>query len=475
MPDSAMPDNAMPDMLVPENDVPTNPVPDQPADAAGAGAIPSFDLRRDGYATIDWAANYLENVRKYPVMSQVSPGDVAAALPARMPERAEPFSAVLGDLERVILPGITHWQHPRFFSYFATTSSEPAILAELLAATLNQVALIWRASPASTELEGVTMAWLADLLGLGEGWHGHIEDTASTSTLAALVAGRHSSGREAVVFSEHAHSSVEKDVRILGMQARKVTTDEAFRMRLSGVAEQLDRGDVAAVVATAGTTSSASVDPIPEIAELCKRHGVWLHVDAAYAGSAWACPELRGSQAGVAEADSLVMNPHKWLLVPSDCSALFTRRPEALREAFTIVPEYLRTDDEAPSLADYGPALGRRFRSLKLWATMRCFGREGIREFIRRSVRLAELFAGWVAADPDWELVHHSLSLVCFRFNGTDEENLAIVERVNRSGDIFITHTRLADRIVLRLAVGYLHTTEDDVAFAWATLSRRPT
>jgi aromatic-L-amino-acid decarboxylase len=437
-------------------------------------AIPTFDLRCDGYATIDWAANYLENVRKLPVMAQVNPGDVAASLPERMPDNAEPFAAVLADLERVILPGITHWQHPRFFAYFATTSSEPAILAELLAATLNQVAFIWRASPASTELEAVTTAWLADLLGLGEGWHGHIEDTASTSTLAALVAARHHSGCNAVVFSEHANSSVEKDTKILGMDSRKVAADDAFRMRVSGVAEQFERGDVAAVVATAGTTSAASFDPIPDIARLCARHDVWLHVDAAYAGSAWACPEFRESQAGVADADSLVVNPHKWLLVPSDCSALFTRRPEALREAFTIVPEYLRTNDEASSLSDYGPALGRRFRSLKLWATMRCFGRAGIQEFIRRSVRLAHDFATWVEADPNWDLVHVSLSLVCFRRNGSDEQNLAIVERVNKSGKIFISHTRLAGRIVLRLAVGYLHTTEDDVAFAWSILNDRP-
>jgi aromatic-L-amino-acid/L-tryptophan decarboxylase len=439
-----------------------------------AGAIPTFDLRRDGYATIDWAANYLENVRKFPVMAQVNPGDVVASLPDRMPDHAEPFAAVLADLQRVILPGVTHWQHPRFFSYFATTSSEPAILAELLAATLNQVAFIWRASPASTELETVTMAWLADLLGLGKGWHGHIEDTASTSTLAALVAARHQSGRHAVVFSEHAHSSVEKDTKILGMECRQVAADDAFRMRVSGVAEQLARGDVAAVVATAGTTSAASIDPVPEIARLCAGHDVWLHVDAAYAGSAWACPELRESQVGIADADSLVVNPHKWLLVPSDCSALFTRRPEALREAFRIVPEYLRTNEEALNLSDYGPALGRRFRSLKLWATMRCFGRAGIQEFIRRSVRLAHDFATWVDVDPNWELVHVSLSLVCFRRNGSDEQNLAIVERVNKSGAIFMSHTLLAGRIVLRLAIGYLHTTEDDVAFAWSILNDRP-
>ncbi|HEX4357622.1 MAG TPA: aminotransferase class I/II-fold pyridoxal phosphate-dependent enzyme, partial [Pseudonocardia sp.] len=327
-----MPTTEQPDQPQPGQSHPGQPRPaDESAPTSAPGAIPSFDLRRDGYAAVDWAANYLENVRKYPVMSQISPGDVAAALPARMPDRAEPFSAVLADMERVILPGITHWQHPRFFSYFATTSSEPAILAELLAATLNQVAFIWRASPASTELEAVTMAWLADLLGLGEGWHGHIEDTASTSTLAALVAGRHTSGRNAVVFSEHAHSSVEKDTRILGLRALPVGTDDRFRMRVEGVARELARGGVAAVVCTVGTTSSAAVDPTPEIAELCRRHGVWLHVDAAYAGSAWACPELRASRAGVELADSLVVNPHKWLLVPADCSALFTRRPEVLR------------------------------------------------------------------------------------------------------------------------------------------------
>lgn len=439
----------------------------------GDGAIPTFDLRRDGYATIDWAANYLENSRDLPVMSQVKPGDVTAALPKRMPEDAEPFSAVLADLDRVILPGVTHWQHPRFFSYFATTSSEPAILAELLAATLNQVAFIWRASPASTELEAVTMSWLADLLGLDPGWHGHIEDTASTSTLAALVAARHVSGRGAVVFSEHAHSSVEKDARMLGMEPRPVATDDAFRMRADAAEEQLARGDVAAVVSTTGTTSAASFDPTPELAELCARHGAWLHVDAAYAGSAWACPEFRESQAGVAEADSLVVNPHKWLLVPMDCSALFTRRPEALRDAFTLVPEYLRTNDEAASLSDYGPALGRRFRSLKLWAAMRCFGRAGIQAFIRRAVDLAHEFAGWVDADPRWELVHVSLSLVCFRWDGSDEDNLAIVDGVNRTGQIFITHTRLGGRIVLRLAVGYLHTTRDDVALAWSVLGEQ--
>jgi aromatic-L-amino-acid/L-tryptophan decarboxylase len=435
------------------------------------GAIPAFDLRRDGHAALEWAATYLERVREFPVMAQVAPGYLAPLVSGTMPERAEPFAAVLADLDRVVMPGITHWQSPRFFSYFATTSSEPAILAEMLAATLNQVAFIWRASPASTELEGVTMSWLADLLGLGPQWHGHIEDTASTSTLAALVAARHTTGATDVVFSEHAHSSVEKDARILGMGARPMPTDPQFRMQVAAVEDELRRGGVAAVVATAGTTSAASVDPVPALAELCERYGAWLHVDAAYAGSAWACPELRESQAGVERADSMVMNPHKWQLVPADCSVLFTRRPEALKEAFTIVPEYLRTADAADNLSDYGPALGRRFRSLKLWAVMRCFGREGLQEAIRSGVRLAMQFAEWVDADEHWDLVYQNLSLVCFRFNGTDEQNLVIERAVNESGDIFITHTSLAGRMVLRLAVGNLHTTLADVAFAWTSLT----
>ena len=436
------------------------------------GDVPVFDLRGDGRAALDWAASYLERVRGLPVMSQVKPGDITKSLPVGPPEHGEPFSAVLDDLERVLVPGMTHWQHPRFFSYIPTTSCEPAILAEMLAAAVNQVAFIWRASPASTELETVTMAWLAELLGFDTSWHGHIEDTASTSTLTALVAARHSSGRNTVVFCEHAHSSVEKGARILGMQARKIAADNEFRMQLPALADQLSRGDVAVVVATAGTTSAASFDPIPQIAKLCQQHDVWLHVDAAYAGSSWICPELRDTQKGVAQADSFVVNPHKWMFVPSDCSALFTRRPQALREAFTIVPEYVRTNDEGTNLADYGPAMGRRFRSLKLWAVMRCFGRAGLQEAIRRGVRLAQQFADWVEADPHWELVYLSLSLVCFRYNGTDADNLAILNRVNQSGQIFITHTRLANQIVLRLAIAHLHTTHDDIQTAWTTLTQ---
>jgi aromatic-L-amino-acid decarboxylase len=429
--------------------------------------VPEFDMRREGFRVVEWVADYLASVPKYPVMSQVQPGDIRSRLPARPPEHAEPFEAVLADVDRIIMPGVTHWQHPRFFSYFAVTASPPGILAEFLSAALNQVAFVWRSSPAATELEWVAMDWLAQLLGLPAGWHGHIEDTASTSTMAALVAARHRTGKQAVVFSEHAHSSVEKDCRILGLEARKIPTDDEFRMRPDVVAAELFRGDVAAVVATVGTTSAASVDPVPALADLCEASGVWLHVDAAYAGATWVCPEYRDSQAGVERADSLVVNPHKGLLTPMDCSALWSRHPDALKEAFTLTPEYLRSRDQADNLSDFGPALGRRFRALKLWAVIRCYGQAGLQAHIRNTVRLASLFADWVAAEPGWELVLRNFSLVGFRRHGTDEANMAIAEAVNRSGEIFITHTRLADRIVLRLAVGNLNTTEDDIRQAW--------
>jgi aromatic-L-amino-acid decarboxylase len=433
--------------------------------------IPGFDFRAEGAAAIEWVARYLEGIRDRPVLARVKPGDIRSRLPKSAPERGEPFSAVLRDLDDIILPGVTHWQHPRFFSYFSVTASEPGILAELLAAALNQVAFIWRSSPAATELEGVTLAWLGELLGLPADWHGHIEDTASTSTLAALTVARHSTGRNAVLFSEHAHSSVEKAARILGLEARKLPTDDMFRLRTDAVARELERGDAAAVVGTVGTTSITSVDPIPELAVLCEQAGAWLHVDAAYAGASWVCPEFRWSQAGVQQADSLVVNPHKWVFTPADCSALWTRRPAAFREAFTLVPEYLHTPDEADNLSDYGPALGRRFRSLKLWAVLRCYGREGLQERVREAVRLGELFESWVREEPGWEVcAPRHFSLVCFRREGSNEENMAILERVNRSGEIFITHTKLDGKVVLRLAIGNARTTEDDVARAWEVL-----
>jgi aromatic-L-amino-acid decarboxylase len=433
-----------------------------------AAAVSSF--REDGALALDWVASYLQRVRDLPVLSQVEPGEIRSALPAVPPDEPEPFAAVLADLDDVLAPGLTHWQSPRFFAYFATTGSEPAILAELVAAGLNQVGILWRTSPALQELETVTLDWLAQLLGLPDGLHGHIEDTASTSTLVALAVARVSApGRRVVLCSEHAHSSVDKAARLLELELRKVPADAAFRMR----PELLELDDACAVVATIGTTSTTSVDPVPEIADRCEEAGVWLHVDAAYAGAAAVCPELRDRFAGWERADSVVVNPHKWLGVPTDCSALWTRRPEAFRDAFSLVPEYLRVAEEVASLSEYTQVLGRRFRALKLWAVLRCYGRVGLQERIREHVRLARLFEELVRAEDGWEVVAPTpLSVVCFRRDGPDELNERILDRVNASGDAFMSHTRLGGRYVLRLAVGNFRTTEEDVRLAWDALRR---
>jgi aromatic-L-amino-acid decarboxylase len=425
-------------------------------------------FREDGHRAVDWAADYLERVGELPVLAQVRPGDIRAKLPASPPEQPEPFDAVLRDLDEILMPGVTHWQHPRFLAYFAVSGSEPGILAELLAATLNNVGFLWRTAPASTELELLVADWVAQLIGLPPGWHGHIEDTASTSTLAALIAARHTTGRNVVVCSPHTHSATHKAAQMLGMELRESGADEEFRM----APDSLELDDVAVVVATVGTTSTASVDPVAEVAERCATTGTWLHVDAAYAGSAMVCPELRWAFAGVDRADSLVINPHKWMFTPMDCSLLWTSRPDEFRDAFSLVPEFLRTTDEgALNLSEYGPALGRRFRSLKLWATLRCYGAEGLRARVREAIRLAELFEGWVRDEPGWELcAPRHFSLVCFRKEGSDEENEAILERVNASGEIFISHTKLNDRYVLRLAIGNERTAEEDVRRAWDVL-----
>jgi aromatic-L-amino-acid/L-tryptophan decarboxylase len=424
-------------------------------------------FRDDGYAAVDWAARYLERVGELPVLAQVAPGELSSNLPESAPEHAEPFDAVLRDMDELILPALTHWQHPRFFAYFAVTASEPGILAELLAAATNQVALHWRASPASTELELRVVDWVRQLLGLPDGWHGHIEDTASTSTLAALIAARHVTGRNVVVASEHAHSSIEKGARMLGMELRKQPVVDL------AMSSDFSMDDVACVVATVGTTSFASVDPVRELAVRAHDAGTWLHVDAAYAGSAWICAEERWSQDGVELADSLVVNPHKWLMLPMDCSLLWTSRPEEFRQAFSLVPEYLRTPEDVYALSEYGPALGRRFRSLKLWAVLRCYGAEQLRAVQREHIRLARLFARLVEESEEWELVApQRLSLVVFRKNARDEENEAIVERANRSGEIFLSHTKLDGRYCIRLAIGNARTTEADVRRAWEVLNR---
>jgi aromatic-L-amino-acid decarboxylase len=431
---------------------------------------PEFDFRADGAAALEWAASYLERVRELPVLAQVQPGDIRAALPAAPPEEPEPFAAVLRDLDEVLLPGITHWQHPRYFAYFATSASEPAILAELLAATLNSVAILWRTAPAATELEAVVLDWVAQLLGLPGGWHGHIEDSASTSTLAALIAARQVSGRNVVVGSAAAHSSVAKAARMLGMELRTVPVGPDGAMDVSQLG---DLADAAAVVATVGTTAATAVEDVGEVARRARPAGCWLHVDAAYAGSAMVCPEFRWAFAGVERADSLVVNAHKWLLTPMDCSLLWSSRPEDLRAAFSLIPEYLRTPDaeDALSLSEYGPALGRRFRALKLWAVLRCHGRSGLQAHIRRGVGHAAAFERWVQDDPDWELAApRHFSVVCFRHRHVDNE--ALLRRVNASGEAFLSHAVLDGRYVLRLAAGQMNTTEEDVRWAWDILRR---
>jgi aromatic-L-amino-acid decarboxylase len=421
-------------------------------------------FRGDLAATADWVASYLETVGERPVVPRVQPGEVRAALPEAPPERGEAFADVLRDVDTLIAPALTHWNHPRFFAYFAITGSEPGILAELLTAAFNVNAMAWTTSPAATELEQVTLDWLAQLLGLPREWHGHIEDTASMSTIAALAAARELRPDGVVYASEHANFSVEKAARIVGLEYRTVPVDDEFRM----VADfALD--DATAVVATVGTTSSTSVDPVPALADRCEKAGVWLHVDAAYAGSAAVCPELRWCLDGCDRADSVVVNPHKWLFTPLDCSALWTSRPEVLHSAFAAHGDYLASSVGAVDLRDYGPALGRRFRALKLWAVLRCYGREGLQALIREHVRLAALFEEWVRADADWEIVApRHFSTVCFRHRQADNDDLA--RRATETGELFVSTTQLRGRRVIRLAIGNARTQEADIRRAWEVL-----
>jgi aromatic-L-amino-acid/L-tryptophan decarboxylase len=427
-------------------------------------------LRDDGPAALEWAAGYLDRLRELPVLAQVEPGEIRERLPASPPEQPEPFGAVLADLEDKLLDGVTHWQSPRYFAYFANTATAPGILAELLAATLNQVGVLWRTSPVLQELEELACDWLRQLLGLPDEFVGHIEDSGSSATLAALGAARAAApGRRAVFTSEHAHSSVAKAARILELDMRPVPLDDAYRLR----PELLELGDACAVVATVGTTSAAAIDPVPRIAEACEAAGTWLHVDAAYAGPAALCEELRPLFGGWESADSVVVNPHKWLATPMDCSVLWTRRIDAFREAYSLVPEYLRVSEDVVSLSEVSVPLGRRFRALKLWAVLRCFGAEGLRAMIREHVGLAGEFERWVREEPGWEVsAPRHFSLVCFRREASDEENEALLQRVNASGEVFLSHTRLDDRFVLRLAIGNARTTEDDVRLAWDVLRR---
>jgi aromatic-L-amino-acid decarboxylase len=428
------------------------------------------NFREDGAAALDWVAGYLDRLREFPVLAQVEPGEIRSRLPAAPPDAPEPFAAVLRDLDTKLMDGVTHWQSPRYFAYFVSTASEAGILAELLIAGLNQVGILWRTSPVLQELEEVTLDWLRQLFGLPPAFHGHIEDSASVATLAALAAARGAApGRRVVLASEHVHSSVDKAARILELELRKVPVDDSYGLR----PELLELDEACAVVATIGTTSSAAIDPVSRIADACEAAGTWLHVDAAYAGAAAVCEELRPLFAGWERGDSIVVNPHKWLATPMDCSALWTRRVDAFRDAFSLVPEYLRVSEEVMSLNEVSVPLGRRFRALKLWVVLRSLGREGLQAMIREHVRLAAEFERWVDEEPGWEVcAPRRFSLVCFRRVASNEDNEALLGRVNASGEVFLSHTRLDGRYVLRLAIGSARTTEDDVRLAWDVLQR---
>src|SRR5215216_5012701 len=475
----------------------------QPGLAPPLGDMSVADFRRYGHQLVDWIGDYYAHLAERPVLAQVQPGELLAQLPAAPPERGEPMAEILADVERLIVPALTNWHHPSFFAYFATSTSAPGIFGELLSAAFDVKALLWRTSPASTELEEVVLDWLRQMMGLDPGMLGIIYDTASVSSLHAIAAAREGvekrireegmSGRPdlpllRVYVSEQAHSSIEKAVITLGLGQRglrKIPTDSEFRMDTSALAAAVNEDKrngylPFCIVATVGTTSTSSIDPVPEIVPICEEHAMWLHVDAAYAGSAAIVPELRHILAGCERADSLVTNPHKWLFTPFDLSVLYCRHMDLLKRAFSLVPEYLRTPEQEKvrSGSDYGIQLGRRFRALKLWMVMRYFGQEGLVARIREHCRLARLFASWVDKSPDWELMAPvPLGLVCFRASrgaaDLDALNEAIMHGVNASGRALLSHTRLNDTLTLRLSIGNIRTTEQHVRDVWELLNEQ--
>jgi aromatic-L-amino-acid decarboxylase len=449
---------------------------------------PTSDEFRDaGHKLIDWIGDYLDSVDRYDVLSRVQPGDIAKKFAAEPSQTGRPYDDLLADVESKIIPGITHWNHPAFFAYFANTASQAGILAELLTAALNANGMIWRTSPSLTELEMVTLGWLRDALGLPHDLFGIINDTASINSFLALAAAREKSAPDIrtrgfsaapalrVYCSEHAHSSIEKGALALGFGIDgvvKIAGDDALAMRVDALEEALARDRKAgavpcAIVATVGTTSSAAIDPVRGIAAIAKRENAWLHVDAAYAGPATICPEFRWLWDGVESADSIVVNPHKWLFTPMDCSVLYTRQPEVLRETFSLVPEYLKTPDSAEvNYMDYGLQLGRRFRALKLWFLFEHYGVARMQAVIRQHIADAERLAAELQKRDDIELIAPpSLSVIVFRkvvrdANGAIDEavseraSIAALEQMNASGRLFVSHTRLRNRYGIRVAIG---------------------
>lgn len=455
------------------------------------------EFREAGHAMIDWIAEYMRRVEELPVLSQVEPGDVRAMLPTHPPEQGEPWSTIAADIDRVVMPGITHWQSPNFFAYFAANTSAPGILGELLSAGLGVQGMLWATSPACTELETHVLDWLVEMLDLpaafasaGDGG-GVIQDTASSATLAAMLTARErttgwrsnaegTNGELVAYASSQAHSSIEKAAMVVGIgrdNVRLIDVDAGFALRPAALADAIAADRAAGrtpffVCATLGTTSSHAFDPLPAIAEITAREGLWLHADAAEAGSMLVCPEHRDLAAGLEAADSFCFNPHKHLLTNFDCDAYFVRDRAALIRTMSVLPEYLKNEQtEAGQVFDYRDwhvPLGRRFRALKLWFVIRHYGVEGLRAYLREHVRLAQLFAGWVADDPAFELsAPHPLTLVCFRHRSDDATNRELMQRLNASGELYLTHTVLDDQLVLRMAVGGATTAERHVQHAW--------
>ena len=484
----------------------------QKAEDPQLGDMPAEEFRRHGHQLIDWITDYFEHIDELPVLAQIEPGDLKSQLPTSPPEKGEPMSAILSDVDQLIVPALTHWSHPSFFAYFATSTSGPGIFGELLSAAFDVKSMLWRTSPASTELEEVVLDWLRQMIGLDAGMNGIIYDTASVSSMHAIAAAREGvemrireegmSGRKdlpllRVYASEHAHSSIDKGIITLGLGQRglrKIPTDKDFRLDVKALAAAIEEDKRAGflpfcIVATVGTTSTSSIDPVPEIIPIVEEHAMWLHVDAAYAGSAAVVPELRHVLDGCNRADSLVMNPHKWLFTPFDLSVLYCRHMDLLRRAFSLVPEYLRTpeQDKVRSGSDYGVQLGRRFRALKLWMIIRYFGHEGLAARIREHIRLAKLFASWAEESADWELMAPvPFALVCFRASpnfksGSDEGrekrldalNEAIMHGVNATGRALLSHTKLNDKLVLRLSIGNIRTTEAHIRQVWELLNEQ--
>lgn len=455
------------------------------------------EFRRHGHAVVDWIADYYARIESYPVLSRAKPGQIRASLPASPPARGETFGAILGDIEKLIIPGITHWQSPNFFAFFPANASGPAILGDLLSSGLGVQGMLWATSPACTELETHVLDWLVEMLGLPEKFlststgGGVIQDTASSAALCALLAARERAtnfasnrqgcnGKLVAYTSTQAHSAIAKGIQIAGMgrdSLRLIGVDENFAMRPDVLAQQIDADRRAGltpcfVCATIGTTSSNAMDPLPEIGRICRENGIWLHVDAAMAGTAALCPEFRHTHAGVEVADSYAFNPHKWMFTNFDCDCFYVADRKALIQTLSILPEFLRNQaTESGAVIDYRDwqiPLGRRFRALKLWFVIRHYGIEGLQHHVRRHVELAQQFAGWVKADNRFELAAPvPLNLVCFRHKGGDEVNQGLMERLNRSGDLYLTHTKLAGRTTLRLCVGQTNTEARHVEWAW--------